>query len=943
MTDHFEKCGLVLGLIAYPFQLEGKELYREVLEKQFFSNYKNGIDKYSLQKLPNHLYDPRGYRLFGNYGLLVVSLIDDFAFCDRIFHANHGYRDTDKNETKYQHSSKVITGISCAKTPAYLENKAKQTFLRKGDDHTEKRYPFIGINKLKINNDLLFGHGCGIIEEIKEKILSLSNSRNNVGDICFDSIIVDSFDNDELVVISFSNNISELDSFFSSVRNLCHPFNGASSASEIPVKKVFLSCYTNIGYDIDYRFDSEPLQGKFIKVKNTDNIKIKLIWETKVGCYDEFKNYIHEVFEGDTCFDSNLTGGKTLSHKANIDQIHKLEDICSNDKNVKKCIRRVKVVLLREEKPDKEKLDPKNKKGKDEGVDSDYDKFENFIFEPKDLREIRELLNACRVGKILRERLLKIYGLFNESLRNSLHAPYLLELHGALSYINKLLKGFRDSPQLEIGHIDEILSETITAFEEAYYNRFHQKDSRDINLEYNGGIQQHITSFDFAYKEILKLLQPENNSEKHKDKHNQQIEEAFLSVSGYERVSSMRMNLRININQITYPELFAISVWKEASNFTYNLLHQSYPGIPKDEANIELIKEVHQSEKIQLTWNRFINNKESLINIGTLLKNQKYYNEDDEVFYILSKIVSKETIEYFFIDAQTFHFGFNRDYPLFYYAYWKYFLQISQYYDRNGKINKEYFIPYLLRLFMVGFRNDYSSEYERIDGISFLKGQRFKPFDPVFSELWLMCYEKVYLFAKTLWEELSKRYFEKVGDDRMAILDLYIVKDDLTFKEKIGKKVTFEILTFYATDERRREIGFMKEKIKQAHLIDYENDINQSKDFIICLFNAYLQGIKELDEGRSVERKIKSVPRHVGGTILLDDELEKNKKRDMNEDPLKKVISNLPSDPLGGIFISNYETRGTYFSYRTSFYRSLWNYTMKKRNLFNTSKTSENE
>ena len=50
----------------------------------------------------------------------------------------------------------------------------------------------------------------------------------------------------------------------------------------------------------------------------------------------------------------------------------------------------------------------------------------------------------------------------------------------------------------------------IRNFEQAYYNRFHHNSRilniADLNLEYNGGIQQLISAYDTAYKTILKKL-----------------------------------------------------------------------------------------------------------------------------------------------------------------------------------------------------------------------------------------------------------------------------------------------------------------------------------------------------------------------------------------------------------------------------------------------------
>ncbi|MCD7914193.1 MAG: hypothetical protein LUG96_02260 [Tannerellaceae bacterium] len=163
------------------------------------------------------MYTPTAYRLFGNYGLAILSLIDDFAFPDRIFHSNHGYGEEDYGEEtrreegvsfdfwKYQYNCKSITGImeTDQEDPGGLKNKAEQTFLRK-----DKKYPFIGIIKLKIDYHLLAGRGMVLTTEVKKRISRIGEHFCGDEDQgTFDFIILDCFDNDELTVLAFFNNL----------------------------------------------------------------------------------------------------------------------------------------------------------------------------------------------------------------------------------------------------------------------------------------------------------------------------------------------------------------------------------------------------------------------------------------------------------------------------------------------------------------------------------------------------------------------------------------------------------------------------------------------------------------------------------------------------------------------------------------------------------------
>ena len=543
----------------------------------------------------------------------------------------------------------------------------------------------------------------------------------------------------------------------------------------------------------------------------------------------------------------------------------------------------------------------------------------HLAFSSDKLGDIRALLNECRVSKIVRERLLKIYGLFNESIRDVLHSGYFYELKEALNNIEDILKHFSKDRSVSVGEIDVCLSELITSIEEAYYNRFHQREMRDTNLEYNGGIQQHITSYDFAYKKILEILSPQNIREK-------EAKKSFISISGYEKVASIRMNLRLNINQISYPELFSISVWKEACNFSYPLSRKELENNMDDPRNEE--QEVYFRK--YSVWSKFKEQKKTFINLRSVLTNNPFFDNNDSTYYTVSRLMNKETIEYFFIDAFSYHFGFHQNYELFYHCYWKYFLQISQHYNREGKIDKNYFISYLLRLFMIGFRSTINWQTKKVDTtVPFMLDQRFKPFDPVLADLWLLCYEKVYKCADILWNELNKFYFEEVTNKEINTIELTLTDSPkLSEIEKLAKE-KYDKIRFsnsFIALQRKKIIEKISEKIKSGHLGILEDvDLDGFDDYIICLLNAYLLAIKELDEKGVEKIVLRCLPRDAKGEILL---IENDK-----EDKLKKCISNLPVDPLGGIFITNHGTRGEYFKYRTSLYRSLWNYAMLNRKL----------
>lgn len=132
---HYEEQGLFLGLISYPFSIDGKELYKKL--QSIFYSHKENLKKHSNESDPvdNQLYAPVAYRMFGTHGLAVLSLVDDYAFCSRIFNPNHiKLSKTDKsiNNMKNMFQSVVITGASETEDEAFsLRKKAEDTSLER--------------------------------------------------------------------------------------------------------------------------------------------------------------------------------------------------------------------------------------------------------------------------------------------------------------------------------------------------------------------------------------------------------------------------------------------------------------------------------------------------------------------------------------------------------------------------------------------------------------------------------------------------------------------------------------------------------------------------------------------------------------------------------------------------------------------------------------------
>ena len=207
---HFESEGLFVGLVSYPFYVDGKDLFNDIFSRFFESHCNDYLKRLtSASDLDDNLYKPTAYRMLGKFGLAIVSLIDDYAFCSRIFNAGHIRVN---GESKYK--SVVIAGSSDSEENGhpYLLERAKSTFLLK-----ENKFPFIAIIRLKIDYRLLLEYGCKVTNELNYLVENYRNALLRDG-CSFESFVVDCYDNDELLVVAFSNSLDTLYSFMSRVR-----------------------------------------------------------------------------------------------------------------------------------------------------------------------------------------------------------------------------------------------------------------------------------------------------------------------------------------------------------------------------------------------------------------------------------------------------------------------------------------------------------------------------------------------------------------------------------------------------------------------------------------------------------------------------------------------------------------------------------------------------
>lgn len=909
--------GLFIGLLSYPFDLDGRKFYNKIIV-DFFETHRDFLHKYDncrSKRIDDELlYKPTGYRLFGTQGLAVLSLVDDYSFFTRVFNKNHiqtilnkkSCHHKDSSFIKKFHFSSIVTSgvmesISDSVKTLTLKDKAKGTFLKNG----KEKHSFIGIIRLKIDprvltktNDKIsiVKQGIAVTKNIQTAINKINEDCKRNGYISADSdyICVDCFDNDEMTVIAFANDLLSLYNFLGEIRSLkCSDIEQEYKIGDTILKEkhVFASTLLCFGYDIE---KIELEKDTFESDKRLEDFFINCLIESKTGHRDSLFEYLKQLKNpkditkkplelfGDE-IRTNITGGCNIIAKVPLKKIEKLEEFCETNEVFKYHTRKVKISLPDIYDSDKRKV---------KYADFESTKYENEKGLDIGLNELRENLKTLGVSKALRDRAMALFELYDNACRNLLQQFYMEELEGALEpQFSDLIKELGADSSESLYDIEETVNKYISNIECAIYDRLHQQKYNQHPLEYNGGIQQYLTIFDKAYKTIVSALG--RNDIKNKEK-------VYVTITGTERASSERNLLRLNINHIVYPELFAYAAWKEASNYTIEALKgEQYEGVTSKYPGVR---------HVLLQWNKLLDNKNKEPRIldeikYRLLHDIRFDYSNPVHSYIYSK-VSNEMMSYFVQDIIVLHFTFLYKYELMWHTYLKNMLQTTICYYRLNKIDKQYLIYELLRLFMV--YRVYCKEIDKVqkaDLEAFISKQKETPFDAAIGEAWVECFQKTLDISEIIYDIVEKEGILELCRHQIGWIEDNIYSDNPhdVLNRRCNKSIEFKSMM------EKGEVIFPEEN---DHPVDY----------LICLLNAYLEAIKELDcPDEEKQYPIKSVTRTTSDGSIL------NLTSDM-EDELNSRMSNILADPTGGFFTRTAETRQKYFTYRTVLYRSLWNF-----------------
>ena len=954
MNHSYTDCAIFASLITAPPKINPITHFENEFNGPtgLFSKYKKKVESITKEKIQDDFYSPKAFVMIGEMDLCILSLVDDFVFGSYIFHPDHSFKD--KNED-YNHSYdfQTITGYT---SNTSIPNKSLIEKWREIFNTETLMYPLMGITKIKVNSAFLIGTGKRFLSLISE-LININVQKLNLDGKKIDFLLIESFCSYEFTLISFSDSyrsITELvlsvrecdflelikditghaKKFYNStdtksifenidfVKNNCILKDWSEKENSVEVGQminnshIITTTFTILGYDIDYSSESK----RYLSPNKDNPISFLLNFDIKPGHLKTFISQLKEKCNDKSPF-SIPTGNEVISlplsefkqknfdlpnpfeifNDNNADNKKEANDLILNPSNVFNNINKLRTVV--KQTIDEKILENIGKLAKKHLRITK--KIKDYTFNNKSIQEIHENLKKNKISKVHQLRVIKMFSNYNNGVQDPLLYIYFIELKDLLETVFDTLKEFSDksSPlyNLALSKKHMMLSSFVNSFEQAYKNRFHQSyrmnNITDFNLEYSGGIQQIISGYNSLYKTILADFFHEQTS-------------SIVYVSGFQGIDANKYDLRINYIHIYVIQFYFSIIIKEATN------HYLYWVLNNKKLSDEQKKYFKYISKDSSSYYCILDLRKKIFDFI-------HDNNDQELNKFLHYVINDNFFKYVFGDQMTFKYGFLNDTELLYYWYWSYFFQTPDHYEKDGSINKEFFILMLLRIIILLIIENEEAFIEKIRNeppVIELKELWDKYFIEILNfSKWFTSQDEFAKWAIIVRDETNKVFFSAARqlltdkeDEKISLGDMIENRNKLdeVYIPKISA-ISLEVRDRLFKNIKADAISFVK-IIEKGDIIEYTHRKNYSPQaYILTIIHAYLLKLKKYNNGK---------------IYLLD----------RSQDSVRKSLETIPSnsiliDPSGGVFILGNKARQDHFKFRCSIINSLIDFSMKQK------------
>jgi hypothetical protein len=903
--------------------------YQEELKKNFKQAGEGQSDEF--KEFENYFYIPRPYSMFGEFDLGIISLIDDFEFSCRTFHSYDpiiGSAGDKLDRRGFAHQ--VIVGPfprfshGPESDPVEL---AKRTFLA-------AQFPLIGICQLKLNNALLIGEGSNLL---RATINYIKSAFNEVEYSNTELLILESYSWNEITLLVFSDSylkivdfllnsvrektVGEVYNFFlqrknaldaqlkaendparrekfknaiDQYQNLANVMNKAATidienwANEY--SHLFQISATYLGFDFqifkDFK-EGNTTSSLYNKISPDDFVYPIYNWTVKAGHLKDTANILGAT--GDVSIRPGKRdlifprSDRPLSTKAFINEFLELQ----NKRDLSQHALSSVTIVAKDIIPSTE------------AVHSDHhflrSRLNKLSFEFKEIEELSETMTGLGIPKIIAQRVINAISNYNEGITDQALYLYFIELRHFIERLIDTVVAYK-TRRSEIDQLNNILTESIDCFEKGYRNRFYSgyrlSDITDFNLEFKGGIQQLVSSFDIAFKTISQTLGAPG---------------AFVFVGGDPGVGNTEIAISLNYSHIFQPENFAAIATHEVGNqFLRRKKPYRYGRL--------------SSEAFMLRDPTAAANIENAIDdlFDTFRKQSKrFYLPENAIRGVFDHFTPK-FFDDIFADYISYYFGYYQDASLFDFWSWNHFITLPGIYQNTNQLNAADVLKLLIRVLTVlRFCNlEFFEKY--FESGAYRHTVLFAPIETPYDIILVRNRYDVpgsirHLFATikeffdhdlyyegspfTKWNEAVKDFVE--GEFNTIFRNFSKKTRDDIIKDII---LSFQNGDVYPYDDFIRSFG--KEVIYH-----YPEDL-RGFFYIHCLLYAYHCLIKAEVGGKA--------------TLLWRNPGTGTPQIGSGESPYL-------FDQRGGTFVCKPAVRKSYFMYRCALTMSLWDYAHKKK------------
>lgn len=644
--------------------------------------------------------EPRFYYLFGDYDLLVLSLMNDFDFALRTFTPyNPDFSGNNKNVESINFDHQIIL----TSFPDSSNNCSDPTSFYKTID----KFPLVSVTRVKLSSYFLMEQGLNFVNNVSEYIKKImSHEDSNIGGSDSNTnfvVTLQSYSWNELTIVTFSNSYSPIVSNLTKLRSSTYSVmkKKLEIESRTDIQKnqfgigdehyIIKNTHTTLGFNAnidfsDYIFLNDepvfPVIQLLLKKVNIEKLISKL--------QSDFKDFFVKKSVGKT--DLILYPKENLGIPLN-NLIKLILEVFPNYSA--EIISNNTIICIGEFTESPNRNDGISDQSISSSILSNQKTsfsvlLDRLVVPPFIIESVIDKLRRARIPKLIRDGIVNLFGEYNCGVKDTMLYSYFFEL---TPFVISLYKEIEDLSVSELSKKRDHFELTLVHFKNSFDNRFQQSfvtnDVTDNNFFFKGGIQGFLSIYAMIYEAYAsKLGNPQG----------------LVSVQGHSGIISDKLGISLNYLHIVQPIVVINHVIYEITiNFISRLAEEDskqindhlYPKL------LALVKEGKASEEIPYQ-NIMHGLPDTSAKLEILFDKDDYVEElgrmNLEIYWILT---NPENLLHFVADCIVFELLFKEDFDKLYFLYFGLFASFPSSGEKLNEYSHQKVIEFLCRISLI--------------------------------------------------------------------------------------------------------------------------------------------------------------------------------------------------------------------------------------------------